>query len=253
MLSFKHSGNAGDIIYSIPAIQSICREYGETAQLVLITGVRLSVVNPDRHPTGGVQLNKKMAEMLVPLLLANEYIVNVYITDDKDCDCDYDLDRFRRQPINLGMGNISRWYSNIINLPIDLHEAWLHVYGQKNDRVVIARSERYNNPNLNYKFLSEYSPLFVGIEQEFEMMKEQIPTLEYRPVNNFYEMAQVIKGSSLFISNQSLPYAIAEAMKVKRVLEPCLYAGNVIPCGGLCVEAYTQRSFEKIVEWMLNK
>jgi len=62
-------------------------------------------------------------------------------------------------------------------------------------------------------------------------MKAKLPQLIYRPIDDFLEMAQVIKGSKLFIGNQSSPFALAEIMKVPRCLEVCPTAHNVIPTG----------------------
>ena len=230
MLTFKHSGNAGDIIYSLPAIKTLT----DNAVLFLNLNVRIQMRNPEEHPVGGVQLNETMFKMLKPLLLGTGFIKGVYVYNNEEID--YNLDRFRAQPINLSMGNISRWYSNIVEKPVNLTDPWLNSYSILNNRVVIARSERYLNPNLDYSFLTEFNPLFLGIEKEFAIMARIIKGLEFYPVKNFMEMAQMISGSRLFIGNQSLPYAIAEGLKVRRILETCLYAGNVIPCGGECIE-----------------
>lgn len=46
-----------------------------------------------------------------------------------------------------------------------------------------------------------------------------IPKLEYIPVEDFMHMANIIAGCRFFIGNQSFPFAIAEALKVKRLLE----------------------------------
>jgi hypothetical protein len=190
-------------------------------------------------------LNDKMGAMLRRLLLATDFIKEVEVYENQPVD--YDLDRFRAQSINLSQGNISRWYSNIINLPIDLTTPWLKAKPMPVSRLVVARSERYHSEYLDYSFLSEFNPMFIGIEKEFDIMAKVIKGLEYMPVDNFYHMAQIIAGSKMFVGNQSLPYAIAEGLKVPRVLEVCWYAGNVIPCGGNCIEAYTQRTFKKFV------
>jgi hypothetical protein len=254
MITFKHSGNAGDIIFSIPAINAVMENnmiggiVGE-AEIQIRLGVAMGVSDPVKHPTGGVQMNATMFDMIKPLLLSSGYIKSVRTwTGDQ---VDYDLDRFRAQPIQLGMGNISRWYSNIVNLPINLHESWISVLGLSTDIIIVARSERYLNPNLDYSFLEGHNIMFIGIDKEFELIKKQIPNAIHQKVDNFLEMAQLIDGCKMFIGNQSLPYAIAEGLKVDRILEPCLYAGNVIPCGGKCIEAYTQKTFEEFFKYLL--
>lgn len=127
---------------------------------------------------------------------------------------------------------------------------WLHATPDSTfgDSIVLARSGRYNNVYLDYGFLQEYSNLvFVGVEQEYQRLKVSIPKLEYQPVKDFLEMAQVIAGAKFFIGNQSFPYAIAEAMKVRRVLEVCFYAPNVVIHGANGYDVYFQKHFESIV------
>jgi hypothetical protein len=79
-------------------------------------------------------------------------------------------------------------------------------------------------------------------------MKKEIPQLEWKPVNDFLEMAQIIAGGKFFIGNQSFPYAIAEAMKVKRILEVCFYCPNVVIHGKDGYDFYFQKNFEQLVE-----
>jgi hypothetical protein len=55
----------------------------------------------------------------------------------------------------------------------------------------------------------------VGTEAEFEDFGHG----EHRVVDNALDLARIIDGASVFVGNQSLPYAIAEAVKVGRVLE----------------------------------
>jgi hypothetical protein len=42
-------------------------------------------------------------------------------------------------------------------------------------------------------------------------------------------LATIVSSCKAFIGNQSSTYAIAEQMKVKRLLEVCVHSPNVIP------------------------
>ena len=57
---------------------------------------------------------------------------------------------------------------------------------------------------------------YLGFEKEFEYFKYTYPHFEgvpRREVQSVLEMAQVIAGADLFIGNQGLPHALAEALK----------------------------------------
>jgi hypothetical protein len=78
-------------------------------------------------------------------------------------------------------------------------------------------------------------------------MKKAIPHLKYHSVNDFLEFAQIIAGCKFFIGNQSFPFAVAEALKIKRALEVCFECPNVIPEGKDGYDFCYQPQFEKIV------
>jgi ADP-heptose:LPS heptosyltransferase len=122
------------------------------------------------------------------------------------------------------------------------------------DYIVIARSQRYRAPEINYSFLKRYPKLlFIGVEQEWKEMQQMLPGIDYRPVNDFLEMARIIGGSKLFIGNQSFPFAIAEALKTKRLLEVYWRAPNVIPEGSNGYDFYFQPQFEKLAERLFEE
>jgi len=244
LLNFKHSGNAGDIIYSLPAIKAV-----GGGNIFLNINRPLDLYHGASHPLKNVMLNREMVELLKPLLLKQGYINEVELYENQHIDCD--LDGFRTMEMNLSMGNISRWYVPIIGQDITLHLPWIDCERREFKGIILARSSRYNNPNLQFRFLENYPVKFIGLKSEYQEMKKRIRNLEYLPVSNFLEMAEVIKGAELFIGNQSMPFAIAEGVKVNRILEPCLFAQNVIPSGGTAIEVYNQEQFESAVKSLM--
>jgi len=71
-LTIKHSGNIGDIIYSLPAMNKTSQIHNKKVTVLLQTNVRAQYADHPNfnHPSGSVQLNHKGAEMLKPLLLS---------------------------------------------------------------------------------------------------------------------------------------------------------------------------------------
>ena len=244
-LTFKHSGNSGDIIYALPTIKAIVKN----SDCILNLHLNQTGFYNNTHPLGNVMLNEKMVKMITPLLEAQSYIKQIAVQENQQID--YDLDIFRQAPFLLDRGDISRWYFHIFNVFYDLSEAWIKVSPNLNysNSIVLARSERYNNLYIDYSFLTQYKNIvFLGVESEYKIMKIKIPNLEWKPVANFLEMAEIIAGAKFFIGNQSFPYAIAEAMKIKRVLEVCFDCPNVVIHGANGYDFYFQNNFEQIVK-----
>jgi len=65
-------------------------------------------------------------------------------------------------------------------------------------------------------------------------------------------MASKISACDLFIGNQSMPFAIAEGLKVRRILEVAPAVPNVIPEGGEFYEAYFQGAFHAAIMRMID-
>ena len=250
---FKHSGHAGDVIYSIPAMKALAN--GRKIHLYF----ELHQPNRDftkqmKHPNGNVMLNEKSVAMFAPLMKAQTGIH--YFGAWNGEDIHYDLTAFRSFPFDYRMYSISRWYFLTFAVTADLGKPWLDITPDKNfaDKIVLARSSRYHTPGISYSFLSRYSDMvFVGVPEEYEAMKLQLPGLVYQPVGNFAELASVIAGSKLFIGNQSFPYSLAEALKVRRILEVYHQCPNVVPEGPGAYDFCYQPQFEKIVSDILNR
>lgn len=250
LTTFKHSGNCGDIIYSLPAVWQLSKN--GKAEFYLQTDQRGRYNN--YHPLGDVMLNKQMVEMLKPLLLYQPLCEKCEIYNGNVVD--YDLDEFRKLIQFQDRGNVPRWYFYVYAVYPSLSDPWLVApkdLSMKN-AIVVARSHRYRNPHISYNFLKKYPDVFfVGVEEEFSDMKASIPNLVYKPVNDFLEMATIINSCKVFIGNQSFPFAIAEALKVNRLLEVYYNSPNVNVEGKGAHDFLYQPQFEKTVEQLAGQ
>jgi hypothetical protein len=249
---FKHSGNAGDIIYTIPSMLALAK--GAPIHLHLAIDQPIKMAKGTYHPLGGVMLNSRMVELLKPLLLAHPQIRSCNVWDGRAVDVDFDI--FRQYPLLFDRGNIARWSMLIWGLNWDLTQPWLFAEPDESvkDAIVIARSHRYQMPGIDYSFLNAYPELlFVGLPEEFEAMKQVLPGLRHRPTGNFLELAQVIAGSRLFIGNQSFPFSVAEGLKTLRLLENYYRIPNVIVYGDKGFDFSFQKPFEKLVRDLYNR
>lgn len=246
--SFKHSGNCGDIIYSLPTIYALSENAKAFLYLQLDQPMNYSAER-SKHPLNGVMLNESIFNMLKPLLLAQTPLSICGIYNDQSID--YDLCIIRRSAFQTNSGHIARWYFLHFAVTADLSKPWLNVNPDKSfsDRIIIARSLGYHAPGIDYSFLKKYKKLmFVGVPEEFEEIKKSLPSIEYHPVSDFLELAQVIAGCRFFIGNQSFPFSLAEALKVKRALEVYYVCPNVIVEGEHAYDFCFQQQFERIVE-----
>ncbi len=244
---FKHFGLVGDIIYAIPAMKALAGE--KKIHLHLQINQKSLYKKSMQHANKGKILTEKSVEMLAPLLLSQPgFAACDMLTDQK---IDYDLDEFRKFPFDYNTNHICRWYFHMYGITADLSKPWLTVTPDASfsNEIIIARSFRYRAPGIQYDFLKTYSNLtFVGLKEEYEDLKQTLPVLKYKAVSNFLELAQIISGCKFFIGNQSFPFALAEALKVKRVLEVCFECPNVIPEGTDAYDFVYQPQFEKIVK-----
>jgi hypothetical protein len=132
-------------------------------------------------------------------------------------------------------------------LPLDLaDEAWIDrtVFraGGASFAVVIHRSDRYRNPGFPWKTVVEHfgaKASFCGLTREYLDFVNRNGSVFFRPTKNLLEMAELIADCRIFIGNQSVGYALAEAMKVDSVLEAypdfldCMFSReNIIQVAG---------------------
>jgi hypothetical protein len=245
-VNFAHTGHLGDIIYSLPAAIKLAA--GRKINYYFHLNEPYPYATKIAHPAGNVLMTEKTAALLTPLFLNQSYINKCEIYSGQHIH--YELADFRKYPFDYRMGNIARWYFIIYGINADLGKPWLMAKPDTSvsNAIILARSSRYRTPGISYSFLKKYPRIvFVGIPSEYEEMKLAVPNLEYRPVKDYLELASVIAGGKLFIGNQSSPFAVAEALKVKRVLEMYYQVPNVMVEGANGYDFCMQPQFEKIV------
>lgn len=270
-ITFKHSGNTGDIIYALAGIKAVCERLNNKAIICIWLDRPGHYYEGAKHPLGEVTMNKYMFDMLRPLLLDQAYIHDVIIWEGEKILIDLDL--IRQDFVNMPYGHIARWYFyRFPDMNCDLGKAWLSksFYLDKftdiksvnldlsiKDSIVINRTSRYRNPHISYAFLRKYDErvLFVGTKDEFEVIKKEIPNIFYASgvLYDFKHLAWLISECKVFIGNQSMCFALAEAMKTPRILELCSFAPNVIVQGdGPAYDFYTQHAFEYYVDQVMS-
>ena len=189
-------------------------------------------------------MSEKSISKLVPLLKNQRYLSNVEIYNRENIDID--LNFFRELPINFNTDSV-RWYFHLTGIFPDLSNSYLDVENNNNfkKKIVIMRSLRRQNKNIDYSFLNNYDDLlFVGLKEEYDILKQNLSKMEFHDSKDFLELASIIKNARIFIGNLSFGYALAEAVKVPRLLESRPNFPLVYPNGENAYDFYFQDHFE---------
>lgn len=217
MITVKHSGNIGDIIYGLPTVMHLSKMQNDKIKFYL---------NPIDN-----RMTLELANVLKPLLEHQTYIDSVEIYGGQHID--YDLDLFRT--IHVPSGNLGELHAKLFDYDFsilkeqsifvdDSYNANLPIYD-----IIINRTDRYNNPAFPWMaILNEYSgytKCFIGTTSEYEKFIQtyNLTNIDYIETENFLQVAWLIKNSKIFIGNCSSPYAVAETMKHHSIQESCTW------------------------------
>ena len=243
-LSFLHYGHLGDVVNSLP----IVKELSKTHKCNFYIQAKKPLEPNARHYKyfgDYVFLTDSNVDMLLPLFMKQPYIHKVDKYTNQEIDIDLNL--IREMPIDFNIDSV-RWYFQLTGVHSDLSVPYLFVVPHKviKNKVVIIRNARRKNSFTNYKFLKKYENLlFIGLNDEYEDLKKEVPNLEFYDCKDFLEMAEIIKASKFFIGNMSFQYIISEALKVPRLLEASPDYPVAFPVGPNAFDAYHQNHFEK--------
>lgn len=262
--NFSHHGNSGDLIASLPVLHEYFVKTGIKPNLYLVQDYEAvypdGVVHPIRDESGkAVSLNEEMVTKLIPLLQVQPYLDEVKKLETEEVHVN--LCDIRENGINMGAGSLSRWYFYVFpDLACDLSKKYLSIPETEADyakgKIIISRTERYLNENIDYSFLKslEEELVFVGTMREYNNFcmgyDLNIPKLH---VDNFLQLAQAVQQSRFHVSNQTFLFQVSEMLKKPRVLEVCSWAQNVVPVGEDAYDFLSQKGVEYYVDFLSKK
>lgn len=193
---FYHSGQAGDIIYSLPTVRAMggC----------------------DMYVTA---LKKELHESLKPLLMDQDYIGEVGHVSEVELPKGFiNLDLFRHDP-DQNEKHLVESHLDIVGIKTEWKSGWLNGFSRVtlDDFAIVNRTARYNDKLFNWHNEIEWLRkrtglvLFLGTEKEFEAFPYH-PAVAYCPTANHYEAALLIYRAKYFSGNQSSLLAIAQGL-----------------------------------------
>tara|TARA_R110000822_G_scaffold201002_1_gene338407 strand:+ start:197 stop:910 length:714 start_codon:yes stop_codon:yes gene_type:complete len=223
--TYKHSGDLGDIIYSLPVIKAL----GPGILYLDPKGGENTLIGA-KPARGKTKLNSNSINAIKSLLEFQYYIQEVKEWNGENID--FNLDEFR---FNINHDNLTQSHLAAFDLPPTLaDQPWVIPSSQiempKGKTIVVSRSARYQG---NHGYWESIAPqiadkaIFLGSEFEHTLWETTFETsIEYIPTPTIVELTNYISACDLFIGNQSLPRAIAESLKKNLICELYRIAPN---------------------------
>jgi hypothetical protein len=228
MKTFKHSGDLGDIVYALPAIEAL----GGGALLLDITGGANEPACMAQCIDKKTKFNRGGYEFIAPLLREQPYVEQVAVWNGEAVD--YNLNQFRFKfndpKTRSKTRNLLDLHLDAFGLPVhDPDAAWLRCGPPiaLDRKIVISRSPRMQSNFPWFVVRKHYfrdNGVFIGLPKEHELFEYTFDTtIPYHPTKNALAMARVIAGCDLFIGNSTFALALAIGLgrvSIVQELEP---------------------------------
>lgn len=209
MKTFKHSGDMGDVIFSIPAIQGagggvlyLDPDGGESSPLVKWS---------DKNRT---KLNQSLIDQLTPFLEMQEGIVKVLPWHGSPVD--HDLDTFRH---HIRFNNLAVSHLEALGLDHSLSsKPWLNFPTKRvlPKPFLVSRSARYHGNDAFWIGLLpqiKERALFIGYPKEHDIFEYTFGhQIEHYPTPSLFDLIETINSCEQLFSNQGFSHAIAEGL-----------------------------------------
>lgn len=249
--SAVHSGSMGDILYALPTVRAL--------------GAQRLVLNVCVDPAvGNRTLSATSASFLAPLLLEQDGVQEVAVVragvelrdsnghlvaegipleraDPAAVGFDHLLDRFRLDP-GLATKHLLNSHADAMGVTIDADAAFLTLPDlaerraraavSANAPIILSLTPRYRRASTAFfaRLLQGIGPIIkVGLPGEADLY-HGIPG-DFVSATDALELARLIADARLFVGVPSMAYAIAEGLKVPRLVDVSREIPNAWPVG----------------------
>jgi len=231
MMTYRHSGTLGDLIYSL----SIVKKLPPGKFLVALRNIEHCVSQYGYRATEVAaehrgRLTDSDYDMLRPLLERQSYVQDVGTWTQGDPEPLVDLDKFRGALFRKFECNYVQAYHMTFGMPYtmqDLDSAWLEADPVTVAPIVISRTSRYQSPggatvwqSLLHQPGVVDNAIFVGNAQEHQTFQAEVQVdIRHHVVTDFLELANLVAGAQMVMANQNFVYSLAMALARPAVLE----------------------------------
>lgn len=261
--NFYHPGMLGDIIYSIPFCLATIGIYNKQ---MLNNNKKYNLIL-DSLISHGNDIQQKFEQLIsIKMLLStqsyfNEIFIHKEYVDFYGLYNAIDLGQIRKGLVNMDKGNIIERYNFIYRTlkHYNQNDPWIvldkeHKYDYFNDKIIVFRSSRYQNSNIkDYSILQSIKKKIVFISfSEEEYQNFNMKNISFIKINNFLQVAHILNNCAFCIGNQTAFFAVAEALKIPRMLQMSSEIPDVIPCGDFSNEFVSMDDFQLCLQKYLD-
>jgi len=218
--NFVHSGDLGDIIYSLPILKFL-----KNKNLYINTNVNYMykhnsfVYKIEKEDGTLAGITNQKYDYIFDLLKSQDYIKDINLIDLNKFNKSYiSLDDFRKQKSYF---QIADKYLKQFKIKKNIFsEKWLNVKQKKRYKILFSLSKRYDCNNFPWKyFLKKFNKFcaFVGLYEEWKYFCCMYGNIKYCYTSSALDLAETIYGCKLLIGNQSFPYSLAEGLKINTI------------------------------------
>ena len=269
-LVFLHKGSFGDIVYSWPAIEQYRKKFEKpntgvhvtylakdrlrTEQFYRLTSIQpyidqLTTLNSFRR-LGAVNAFNTKGQLAWDIDNPDMPLEPHRVVTMEECpwlrkigaqvfDQNVLID-LNRHYLVAHFNDLSRHlvdcHAGPLGLSIDMHKPWIYNVNPNpamHKKIIVNQTSRYNGSNrIDWKNLQHLQDkiVHIGTEPEYRKFCNWAFEVEHLLCWDMLSMAEAIAGCSLFIGNQSCAFALAEGLKVPRILSSeCLRCPNCTP------------------------
>lgn len=207
-MNYLTSGCLGDWLYSIPSV----RFHGKGNYYCSNRSWTKPIEN--RLPS------------IKRLLESQDCILSAEVHHGQPIDIDFST--FRKGGMIHGDTIINR-QARWSRAKVDLTVPWIMVEpdSRSSGRIVINECPRWESWFFPWRQIVQTfgnDLLFIGLPDEHNEFQQQFGKVPYLRTDDLYDAARLIKGSELFIGNQSSCNSIAEGLHHRKILAVCLHA-----------------------------
>ncbi len=199
--TFRHSGKAGDLIYSLPTLKAL--------------GGGILYVPENTHESAGLFSNvRRLIE--AQGIECREYPSNYgYQQLAPGIGIDYDLDKGRNEPLK-GRTHCIDWYAKAFNVTVNKRH-WLKVTPLvKGYRLISLTPRHRQNNTFDWKTVPIHNnTFFIGTYDEWKEWCKLYGYLPYWSTRDLMELAEVIAGASEVFCNQSAVLVLCQGLGIK--------------------------------------
>lgn len=240
MFSFSHAGKMGDILYSLYFCCELsahykCNQFDYHIQI----NRRLSEFYDKKPEEDAYLMTQESAEFVKSLLDSLPYVRNVIISE-KVVEGSIGLNTFRNGNISPIGCEIRDWYYNysVATLPRAFWKQLVQVTPNPTyrDKILFTLTDRYLNRGLDYMELKDFRDhlVFIGTDSEYQAFQEnyfEVDRAELKPEDNLLTVAQYLAGAKGYMANPTGFFALAELMKINRILFASDWIGDALDNG----------------------